>query len=176
MDTSTITPMSTSSSTSSQRYLCLSYNKYLITRKKLSDASKSNNNTDEVLRNKLITFIHMHPDHELRRQVESRYNTSNVKHKEMHTAKINELTDLANEMYEKRIAYKLLRDSEASIRLTNHIARMKAEKELCLDNKILRIQKAREVNAIRIDLEKFNGDAIRLSRAEKRKNKINNLV
>jgi hypothetical protein len=156
--------------TKATRYLCMSYNKYIIMRNKLSDAC-TKNKSDSELREKLMNFIRLHPDHEMKRQTQAMNNTSNPSHKEMHNAKIADLSDQAYQMYEKREAYKKIRESEADVRLATHTARMVEEKARALANKNLKIEKAKEYNLNKITVQKANGEAIRLSRDEKKKAK-----
>lgn len=161
--------MQQEASSKSMRYLCMSYNKYIIMRKKLSDAC-TKNNSDSELRDKLISFIRLHPDHELKRQVATRDIVTNPSHKEMHSAKIADLLESANQMYEKREAYKKVRDLEAETRLSTHTVRMADEKAKSIEFRKLRIEKAREYNLANVALQKQNGEAIRLARIEKKKN------
>ena len=154
--------------TKSLRYLCMSYNKYVIMRKKLSDTC-TKNKSDSNYRNNLINFIRLHPDHELKRQTVTRDNISNLSHKEMHIAKIADLLESANQMYEKREAYKKVRDLEAESRLAIHNARMLDEKIKSKENRTLRIEKARAVNIASIALQRQSGECIRLARIEKRR-------
>ena len=155
--------------TKSLRYLCMSYNKYVIMRKKLSDTC-TKNKSDSNYRNNLINFIRLHPDHELKRQTVTRDNISNLSHKEMHIAKIADLLESANQMYEKREAYKKVRDLEAETRLSTHTVRMADEKAKSIEFRKLRIEKAREYNLANVALQKQNGEAIRLARIQKKKN------
>ena len=154
-----------------QRYLCMSYNKYIILRNKASIAY-TKYPLDFTLRDKLICFIRLHPDHELKRQILARDSIKNKSHIEMHTSKIADLTEPASHMLEKREAYQKLRDSVCSDRLANHSARMINERAMCLANKLEIIKKAKLAkfaNLENISLQKANGDSIRLERAEKKR-------
>jgi hypothetical protein len=156
------------SNLASMRYLCMSYNKYLIMRKKLSNACSKNNN-DEIMREKLVQFIRQQPDYELKRQIAANEAVINPLHKEIHTAKIADLLEPASKMYEQREAYKKLRVLEAETRLAKHISLMEEDRSRVEENKAQRIEKSRLNNIAKVALQKQNADAIRLARAEKKK-------
>jgi len=151
-------------------YLCMSYNKYLIKRKKLSNACSKNKSNDN-LRNKLVEFIHLHPDHELRRQTCARDLSTDPINRELHNEKIKDLIIPAENTFKKRTAYKSIREAETEARTAKHNSRMEAEKAKAIENKALKIQKAREINNARIIKEKAEGETIRLARKEIRKKK-----
>ena len=151
------------------KHLCMSYNKYIIKRKKLSNAY-SNNKTDDNLRNKLINFIRLHPDHEYKRQIYALDSSKNILDKQLHNEKIVDLLKPSEITYIQRIAYKSIRDSETESRTATHNAKMEAEKLKAIENKNIKLQKARETNAIRIVKEKSEGEAIRLARQMKKNN------
>jgi len=163
------TPLSSSNQNSaSMRYLCMSYNKYLIMRKKLSDAC-TKHETDTILREKLINFIRQQPDHELKRQTDAREAVTNPLHKDMHSSKIADLLEPASKMQDLRDAYKKVRDNEAETRLANHTSLMAKEKAKVELNKAKRIEKIRDQNLIQVTLQKQNADSIRAARDEKKK-------
>ena len=149
----------------------MSYNKYIIKRKKLSDAY-SKNKTDENLRNNLINFIHLHPDHEYKRQIYARDSSNNILDRQLHNEKIEDLLEPSEITYKQRIAYKNFRKSDTESRTAKHNAKMEEEKLKAIENKNIKLQKAREINANRILKEKTEGEAIRLARQNK-KNNIN---
>jgi len=151
------------------KHLCMSYNKYIIKRKKLSDAY-SKNKTDETLRNNLINFIHLHPDHEYKRQIYARDSSKNILDRQLHNEKIADLLKPSELTYNKRIAYKSIRESETESRTAKHNAKMEEEKLKAIENKNIKLQKARENNANRILKEKTEGETIRLARQNKKNN------
>lgn len=150
-------------------YLCMSYNKYLFMRKKLSNAC-TKNISDANVREKLIKFIRQHPDHELKRQINARDEVTNPLHKDMHSSKIADLLEPASKMQEQREDYKKVRILETESRLAKHISLMAKEQAKVEENKARKIEKLRENNLAKVALQKQNGDAIRLSRAEKKRN------
>lgn len=152
----------------SLHYLCMSYNKYLFMRKKLSNAC-TKNNSDTIRREKLINFIRQHPDHELKRQINAREEVTNPLHKDMHSSKIADLLEPASKMHDQRESYKKVRILESESRLAKHISLMTGEKAKVEENKARKIEKLRENNLAKVALQKQNGDAIRLARAEKKK-------
>ena len=152
----------------SLKYLCMSYNKYIIMRNKLSNAC-SKQDSDNNLRNKLMEFIRLHPDHELKRQTIARDNTTNIEHKNIHNAKIADLTEPASKMYDMREIYKQVKESMNQTILSIHTSRMINEKEVSRANKELKLNQSKANNIINIALHKLKGESIRIARAEKRK-------
>jgi len=150
------------------KHLCMSYNKYIIKRKKLSDACSKANNNNIMLRTKLMDFIRMHPDHELRRQTQARDVSTNMVHREMHNSKIEDLREPAVITYNQRLEYTKIRVSELESRTATHNAKMEEEKSKTIENKANKIQKAREYNIARIAEQKSRRDEIRLERANKK--------
>ena len=150
-------------------YLCVSYPNYIIKRKKLSDACKKANNQDVVLQTKLINYIRMHPDHELRRQTQARDVTTNPHHREMHNSKINDLLISAEKVYTERIAYKQIWKAETEERRLRNLAKKQAEMTAGLINKAKKIQALREANIAMVVKQKEEGETIRLARLSKKK-------
>jgi hypothetical protein len=149
-------------------YLCMSYPNYIIKRRKLSDACKKSNNNDEVLRNKIINFIRMHPDHELRRQTLARDSTTNPVHREMHNSKINDLIISAEKMYNERVAYKQIWIAETEERKIRNLAKKQAEKEASVVNKANKIQQIREANLEMVAKQKSERELVSAARAAAR--------
>ena len=149
-------------------YLCMSYPNYIIKRRKLSDACKKSNNNDEVLRNKIINFIRMHPDHELRRQTLARDSTTNPVHREMHNSKINDLIISAEKMYNERVAYKQIWIAETEERKIRNLAKKQAEKEASVVNKANKIQQIREANLEIVAKQKSERELVSAARAASR--------
>lgn len=149
-------------------YLCMSYPNYLIKRRKISDACKKSNNQDEVLRNKLINFIRMHPDHELRRQTQARDVTTNPLHKEIHNSKINDLLIPAEKVHHQRIAYKEIWKAETEERRIRNLEKKQAEIAAGIINKANKIKALREANIAMVVKQKEEGETIRLARLSKK--------
>jgi len=146
------------------KYLCMSYNKYLTRRKKLSKMCSMNENN----RVELINFIRTHPDYELKRQYTAFDNTTNTDHKNLHLAKINDLIELATIVKDQRVAYMKLRDSNKETRLNDHIQKTLLEKENKLLNRKNKIFATKQLNIARIADEMSRRDAVRLQRESKR--------
>lgn len=146
-------------------YLCMSYNKYIFKRKKLSNAVTITN--DPALREKLVNFIRIHPDHELRRQTMARDASRNILDITLHNEKINDLIDAAKKVSEERVAYKKIWDSEAEIRKTKYEARKAAEKQASILYKAEKIETLKEKNFAHVTKQKENRDAIRSQRIKK---------
>ena len=157
----------TSKEPQSFTYLCMSYPNYIIKRRKLSDACKKSNN-DEVLRNKIINFIRMHPDHEIRRQIQARDATTNSAHKEIHNSKINDLLIPAEKVKIEREAYKEIWKAETESRKEKNIAKKLAEKEASLIYRANKIQQIRDTNLEIVVKQKAEGEKIRAARLNKK--------
>lgn len=162
------TTMDQTLSSKTMHHLCMSYKTYIKIRKQLSD-NYSNNIFDTLLREKLINFIRLHPDHELKRQVEARDTTTNISHKDIHNSKIADLTEQASKKQEERDNYKKIWDSEKEARLIKHTIKMKKEKEEAIINRALKIEKARAINISNVEHQKAERENIRLARTEKKK-------
>jgi hypothetical protein len=147
-------------------YLCMSYPNYLIKRRKLSDACKNANN-DEKLRNKIIDFIRIHPDHELRRQIQARDSTTNPAHREMHNSKINDLLIPAEKVKNERVAYKEVWIAEAEERRLRNLAKKAAEKEASIIYRANKIQQIREANIELVTKQKSERELVRAARLSK---------
>jgi hypothetical protein len=154
--------------TKSFTYLCMSYPNYLIKRRKLSDACKKSNNQDETLRNKIVNFIRMHPDHELRRQTLARDTTNNNNHRDMHNSKINDLIIPAEKVHNERVAYKQIWKAETEERRERNLAKQQAEKDAAVIYKANKIQQAREQNIAMVAKQKAERDLIRAARDNKK--------
>jgi hypothetical protein len=148
-------------------YLCMSYPNYLIKRRKLSDACKKADNKDEALRNKIINFIRIHPDHELRRQTLARDSTTNPVHREMHNSKINDLIIAAEKMQNERIAYKKIWIAETEERRLRNLAKKEAEKEAAIIYRANKIQQIREANLEMVTKQKSERELVRAARLAK---------
>jgi hypothetical protein len=146
-------------------YLCMSYPNYIIKRRKLSDACKKSNNNDEVLRSKIINFIRMHPDHELRRQTLARDSTTNPVHREMHNSKINDLLISAEKMYNERVAYKQIWIAETEERKARNLDKKQAEKEASIIHKANKIQQIRDANLEMVAKQKSERELVSAARA-----------
>ena len=149
-------------------YLCMSYPNYLIKRRKLSDACKKADNKDETLRNKIINFIRIHPDHELRRQTLARDSTTNPLHREMHNSKINDLLIAAEKMQNERIAYKKIWIAETEERRLRNLAKKEAEKEAAIIYRANKIQQIREANLEMVEKQKSERELVRALRDSKK--------
>ena len=149
-------------------YLCMSYPNYIIKRRKLSDACKKSNNNDEVLRNKIINFIRMHPDHELRRQTQARDTTTNSSHKEIHNSKINDLLISAEKMYNERVAYKQIWIAETEERKIRNLEKKQAEKEASIIHKANKIQQIRDANLEMVAMQKSQRELVSAARVAAR--------
>jgi len=149
-------------------YLCMSYPNFLIKRRKISDACKKANNKDEELRNKIVNFIRMHPDHELRRQTIARDTTTNPSHKEIHNSKINDLLIPAEKVHNERIAYKQIWKAETEERQARNLAKKQDEIAAGLINKANKIKALREANIAMVIKQKEEGETIRLARQNKK--------
>jgi hypothetical protein len=149
-------------------YLCMSYPNYLIKRRKLSDACKKADNKDETLRNKIINFIRIHPDHELRRQTLARDSTTNPVHREMHNSKINDLLIAAEKMQNERIAYKKIWIAETEERRIRNLAKKEAEKEAAIIYRANKIQQIREANLEMVAKQKSERELVRAVRDSKK--------
>ena len=149
-------------------YLCMSYPNYLIKRRKLSDACKKADNKDETLRNKIINFIRIHPDHELRRQTLARDSTTNPVHREMHNSKINDLLIAAEKMQNERVAYKKIWIAETEERRIRNLAKKEAEKEAAIIYRANKIQQIREANLEMVEKQKSERDLVRALRDSKK--------
>ena len=149
-------------------YLCMSYPNYIIKRRKLSDACKKADNKDETLRNKIINFIRIHPDHELRRQTLARDSTTNPLHREMHNSKINDLIIAAEKMQNERIAYKKIWIAETEERRLRNLAKKEAEKEASLIYRANKIQQIREANLEMVTKQKSERELVRAVRDSKK--------
>jgi hypothetical protein len=154
--------------TKSFTYLCMSYPNYLIKRRKLSDACKKSNNQDEASRNKIVNFIRMHPDHELKRQMQARDATTNDNHKEMHNSKINDLLIPAEKVHTERVAYKQIWKAETEERRARNLAKKEAEIASGLINKANKIQKVREQNIAMVSKQKSERELVRAARDSKK--------
>ena len=149
-------------------YLCMSYPNYLIKRRKLSDACKKTNNQDETLRNKIVNFIRMHPDHELRRQTQARDTTTNDNHREMHNTKINDLIIPAEKVHNERVAYKQIWKAETEERRERNLAKQQAEKDAAVIYKANKIQQVREQNIAMVAKQKAERELVRAAREIKK--------
>ena len=158
------------------KHLCMSYNKYIIKRKKLSNAC-TKNKSDSLLLDKLVNFIRQNADYELKRQTQARDATTNLSHRAMHNAKIEDLLEPAEVVYKQRIAYKSIRESETDVRTAVHDARMKSEKLNAIKTKEFKLQQARLYNINNIAMQKLETESIRLERFQKKNvlNSTNNL-
>lgn len=149
-------------------YLCMSYPNYIIKRRKLSDACKKADNKDEALRNKIINFIRIHPDHELRRQTLARDATTNPVHREMHNSKINDLLIAAEKMQNERVAYKKIWIAETEERRLRNLAKKEAEKEAAIIYRANKIQQIREANLEMVEKQKSERELVRALRDSKK--------
>jgi hypothetical protein len=149
-------------------YLCMSYPNYLIKRRKISEACKKTNNQDEALRNKLINFIRLHPDHELTRQIQARDVTTNPLHKDIHNSKINDLIIPAEKVNNERIAYKQIWKAETDERRIRNLAKKEAEIAAGIINKANKIQALRDANIAMVVKQKSERELVRAARFDKK--------
>ena len=144
----------------------MSYNKYIIKRKKLSNLVTNTN--DPELHMKLVKFIRMHPDHEIKRQNLAKATSTNPVDIVMHNDKINDLITSAEKVYQDRIEYKKVWDSEAETRKAKYEERKEAEKQAAIINKANKIKNIREGNLAHVNKQKEIGNAIHLERLNKK--------
>ena len=151
----------------SNKYLCMSYNKYIILRKKLSNLY-SDEPTNDSQRLKLIDHIRSNTDYELKRQCDALNNTTNLEHKKIHSAKIIDLMEQANGVLEQRIIYMKERELSKEQRTNDHVAKSALEKENKELNKKNRIFAIKQLNLARVTEQMAQRDRIRTLRQETR--------